>query len=214
MQLAGQPLQQRGLRRARQRSVQGHDVLGPQRRAGARGGPWSRRNVAASCAAEHRGGRHLLLAQSTLPAPLDQRDAQGPHRRTPVGRDGAGDGQRDDPRSDGGDADDRRPAAARWRRAQIAALSVARATPPAHTPAVSSRGPPRRASSTNGLRACPRNTPPSGSPPKGHDMRTASAKRARTHEGRRAPAPGRRGAPRPRRRTAPRRERGRRRRTS
>ena len=58
----------------------------------------------------------------------------------------------------------------------MAALSVARATPPAHTPAVSSRGPPRRASSTNGLRACPRNTPPSGSPPKGHDMRTASAR--------------------------------------
>ena len=101
-------------------------------------------------------GDDLLLAQAPLPATLHQGDAQGPERRSAVGRDRAHDGQHDDPAAmttaPTSPATATRPCSVRRRPAPRAAggARVATATPPAQTPAVMSSGPPRRASWTSG----------------------------------------------------------------
>ena len=120
------------------------------------------RTVAASCAVVDRAGRDLLLAQPTLPTPLDQRHPHGAHRRHRRRGRRRRRPQRDDParrRSQRPPARDRRRGGggprAMWRAWPTAA-------PPAQTPAVIRSGPPRRASCDEGAVRPGRGTPRPG----------------------------------------------------
>ena len=80
----GQPTEQRGLRGAGQRAVEGHDVLGPQHEAGGgvgRGDPRRRRQLGLV----DRRRRDLLLAQPALPPPWTRATRTVPTGEPPSG---------------------------------------------------------------------------------------------------------------------------------